>query len=279
MMFDMPNDIFISYRRDDEAGTAGRIYDFLIRDGGVSKSDIFKDVDNLVPGMNFVQVLEDRLKHCQIFIAIIGRQWLTATDGSGRRRLDNPHDYVRLEVASALQREVPLIPILVDGASVPYEQELPEDLGLLCQQHALEIRNARFEADIQPLADAIKWHRKNSPAGATSRLLLADAPISAPEKIVEQISPAEPSGAEKTNAKKIRSKLKAEMTHADRTTLGGLLYLADSGDPMYLYEVGTRFEKGHGVGKNVEIAKQYYRRSAKAGYVRAQRRLERLQPH
>src|SRR6516165_7093616 len=109
--------VFVSYRRQDSADIVGRISDRLI--GRFGKEEVFVDVDNIPPGDDFVRVLERAVAECQVFIAILGPNWITAADSDGRRRLDDPADYVRLEVAAALTRNIPVVPVLVGGATMP----------------------------------------------------------------------------------------------------------------------------------------------------------------
>ena len=99
--------IFISYRRDDSAGHAGRVHDRLEREFG--RDLLFMDVDAIPLGFNFVKVLEDQVTKCDVLLAIIGPGWLDARDDDGNRRLDNPHDYIRIEIAAALKRDIPVI--------------------------------------------------------------------------------------------------------------------------------------------------------------------------
>ncbi|MEM6839720.1 MAG: toll/interleukin-1 receptor domain-containing protein [Cyanobacteria bacterium P01_C01_bin.120] len=110
--------IFISYRRSDSEDVAGRIYDRLINHFG--KGNVFKDVDDIPFGVDFRDYLNASLDQCQIVLAVIGKTWLTATDDSGRRRLDNPADWVRLELEESLRRrDVLVVPLLVRRASLP----------------------------------------------------------------------------------------------------------------------------------------------------------------
>jgi hypothetical protein len=106
--------VFISYRRDDSAGQAGRIQDRLEREFG--RDLLFMDVDAIPLGMNFVKVLHEEVAKCGVLLAVIGPNWLDLRDEDGNRRLDDPDDFVRLEIAAALQRDIPVIPILLDGA-------------------------------------------------------------------------------------------------------------------------------------------------------------------
>ncbi len=108
--------IFISYRREDTAGFAGRLYDKLVAHFG--KDQVFMDIDTLKPGARFSDVIERTVGVCDAVIALIGRDWLSAADAEGQRRLDNPDDWVRMEIAKALKRDILVIPALFEGASV-----------------------------------------------------------------------------------------------------------------------------------------------------------------
>ena len=113
----MSKRIFISYRRDDSAGHTGRVFDRLR--GEFGQDALFMDVDAIPLGANFVQVLRAEVAKCDVLLAIIGPAWLDARDDDGNRRLDNPIDFVRVEIATALQRDIPVIPILLDGTRMP----------------------------------------------------------------------------------------------------------------------------------------------------------------
>jgi hypothetical protein len=136
-MANMNGQIFISYRREDAAYPAGRLYDRLQSRFAAEK--IFMDVDSLAPGVDFVEALERSVGGCDVLIAVIGRRWLSASDEEGNRRLDQPEDFVRVEVATALKRGIRVIPVLVEGAPVPRSRELPDDLKALVRRNALEV--------------------------------------------------------------------------------------------------------------------------------------------
>ena len=141
--------IFISYRREETAYPAGWLYDRLAdRFGG---RQVFKDVDSIQLGDDFVEVITRAVGSCDVLLALIGDQWLTITDAHGRRRLDDPDDFVRLEIEAALTRKVRVIPILVDGARMPRADELPDSLVKLVRRQALELSPARFEFDTSRL--------------------------------------------------------------------------------------------------------------------------------
>jgi hypothetical protein len=141
--------IFISYRREETAYPAGWLFDRLAHhfDGG----QVFKDVDSIQPGDDFVEVIATAVGSCDVLLALIGAEWLTITDEHGQRRLDNPDDFVRLEIEAALTRGVRVIPILLDGARMPRADELPASLAKLVRRQALELSPARFDFDTSRL--------------------------------------------------------------------------------------------------------------------------------
>ena len=150
----MSGKIFISYRREDSRGAAGRIYDRLETHFGHDK--LFMDVDTIQPGVDFVNAIEEAVKTTDIFLIVIGPDWLGITDNTGNRRIDNPEDFVRLEVSSALRRNVRVIPVLVDKATMPRSIDLPEDLQPLTRRNAIEISHTRFSMDAERLIRSIE---------------------------------------------------------------------------------------------------------------------------
>ncbi len=146
--------VFISYRRDDSAGHAGRVHDRLEREFGHDL--LFMDVDSIPLGVNFFKVLSERVGQCDVLLAVIGPNWLTVRDDEGVRRLDNPKDFVRIEIATALQRDIPVIPILLDGARIPKADQLPEDLKELTMRNGLDVRHASFHSDMDKLIKGLK---------------------------------------------------------------------------------------------------------------------------
>jgi hypothetical protein len=139
--------IFISYRRADAEGEAGRLYDDLVRLFGAAA--IFMDVSDIHPGKDFRQVLTDNVSKCTVLLAIIGPNWTQVTDASGVRRLDQPNDFVRLEVAAALARDIDVIPVLVHGARMPKAADLPENLQNLAYRNSVELTHARWNSEIE----------------------------------------------------------------------------------------------------------------------------------
>jgi hypothetical protein len=144
--------IFISYRREDSAGYTRAISDQLAQ--RFSKTRIFMDVDSIEPGLPFDQVIQNAVGRCDVLLAMIGRRWLEPREGSGPR-LNDPKDFVRIEIAAALSRDIRVIPVLLDGAAMPTEQDLPEPLRPLAFRNAIEVSNSRFASDVERLADAI----------------------------------------------------------------------------------------------------------------------------
>lgn len=146
--------IFLSYRRNDSVGYAGRLSDRLSDYFG--EKQLFIDVNAIRPGEDFINVIEQAVGCCEVLIAIIGKDWLTMTDPSGRRLLDNPEDFVRVEIASALSRNIRVIPVLVNGATMPRSEELPDALVKLARRNAVELSDARWKYDVDRLIKAIE---------------------------------------------------------------------------------------------------------------------------
>jgi hypothetical protein len=145
--------IFINYRRDDSIGTAGRLHDRLAQTFG--RKNLFMDVDNIPAGVDFVNQLNSQVGGCDIFLAIIGPNWLNAKDDYGRRRLDNLDDFVLVEIAAALARNIYVIPVLVDGALIPTADELPHSIKPLARRNAVEVRNTQFGRDAEALVEKV----------------------------------------------------------------------------------------------------------------------------
>lgn len=146
--------VFISYRRDDEPSFAGRLYDRLSQEFG--ESHVFMDVDSIELGLDFVHVIDAALSQCEILLTVIGADWLAASDGQGRPRLQNPNDYVRLEIQAALNRNIRVIPILVDGVQMPTAVDLPTSLQPLARRNGLPMSSARFRGDVESLAALLR---------------------------------------------------------------------------------------------------------------------------
>lgn len=146
--------IFISYRREDASADARSIYQHLVRFFGASR--IFMDVDTIEKGRDFTLVLDEHLRRSNVMLAVIGNRWLSAADETGARRLDDPKDFVRLEIAHALERGLPIIPVLVGGARLPAATELPDDLKPLTKRQATTLTHENFARDVEGLERDIK---------------------------------------------------------------------------------------------------------------------------
>src|SRR5215475_2478142 len=146
--------IFVSYRREDSEHLAGRLYDRLADRFG--EGQVFMDVDTIELGVDFGEEIVRAVARCKVLLAVIGPGWLTAADERGPRRLDNPKDFVRLEIETALDRGVRVIPILAQGAVMPGQDELPESLARLASRNALLIRHESFRSDAGRLIGAIE---------------------------------------------------------------------------------------------------------------------------
>ncbi|MCE7913343.1 MAG: TIR domain-containing protein [Nitrosomonas sp. PRO4] len=147
--------IFISYRRDDSADYAGRLYDRLA--GHFGRDQVFMDIDQIEPGEVFDNVIKEKLATVQAAVVLIGKRWLDIADANGQRRLDHPDDWVRLEITALLERDIRVIPVLVGGAAMPKLEQLPEYLVPLIRRQAHEIMShARFHADTDKLIKVLE---------------------------------------------------------------------------------------------------------------------------
>jgi hypothetical protein len=152
--------IFISYRRDDTEGEAGRLFDDLTRTFG--EDSVFMDVAGINPGLDFRKAIDDNVATCGVLLAMIGPTWTTIANGEGHRRLDDENDFVRLEIASALARNVAVIPVLVHDAKMPHPDQLPDNLKDLAYRNSVEITHARWNSDVQLLTKALSQYVTSS---------------------------------------------------------------------------------------------------------------------
>lgn len=187
--------IFISYRREDSEGQAGRLYDDLAEQFGPDA--VFMDVAGIEPGRDFRRVIDERVSSCAVLLAVIGRGWLAAADERGKRRLDDTTDFVRLETASALRRDIPVVPVLVHGARMPRAEELPDDLVELAYRNGVELTHARWASDVQVLVKALKPYvvpQSGASAQPAQAIASESTPAPAPARLVpENKGPATPS--------------------------------------------------------------------------------------
>ncbi len=150
----MVGKIFINYRRGDDPGFTGRLFDQL--DNAFETGQLFMDVDSIDPGLDFVDVLSEQVARCDVFLSVIGQEWLDARDERGERRLDSPNDFVRIEIESALEQGKRVIPVLVNDAKLPSADDLPESLKPLVRRNAVRLTHDRFRADSAGLIGALK---------------------------------------------------------------------------------------------------------------------------
>src|SRR5262245_39022006 len=169
----MADKIFINYRRDDSAGTAGRLHDRFVQTFG--RKNLFMDVDHIPAGVDFVDFLRSQVAACDVFLAVIGPNWLDAKDDSGRRRFDNPDDFVTIEIAAALARNIRVIPVLVDGARTPKADKLPDSVKPLARRNAVEVRNTHFGRDAEALANKVAEALKDARPVTRQSSIMASA--------------------------------------------------------------------------------------------------------
>src|SRR5262245_8572664 len=165
--------VFISYRRADSAGYSGCVMYRLDRELG--RDLVFMAVNAIPLRMNFSKVLHEEVAKCSVLRAVIGPNWVDARDEHGNRRLDNPNDFVRIEIVAALQRSIPVIPLLLDGARIPKADELPEDLKELSLRNGMEIHHASFQDDMNRLIRGLKGEADQAGAADGAHLAGGDA--------------------------------------------------------------------------------------------------------
>jgi hypothetical protein len=151
----MPS-IFISYRREESPDLSGRIGDFLERQFG--SRAVFRDVDAILAGSNFVKAIQRALDDARVMLVIIGPHWIHMREANGWRRIDLPTDFVHYEIATALRTGKLVVPILVDGASLPTAAELPPDIAALADATPVVVRNDPYFAD--DMAHAVATFRR-----------------------------------------------------------------------------------------------------------------------
>ena len=148
----MPGMIFINYRRSDTGWTARSVSECLAEE--FTSERLFIDVD-LSGGVDFVDALEKQLAECDVMVSLIGPSWMNARDEAGTWRIDEPRDWERIELETALRRGIRVVPVLVDGAAMPHEGELPETLKLFARRQAIRITHENFKAQVQSLFKAV----------------------------------------------------------------------------------------------------------------------------
>jgi hypothetical protein len=164
------NTIFINYRRHDSSASAGRLTDRLVDRFG--RDQVFFDVDAIPVGVDFVDYLSEQVARTCAMLIIIGQHWLNSADDTGRLRLENPNDFVRVEIEAALARDITIIPVLVDEAKLPRRDLLPKSLQPLVNRQAIAIRHETFNSDIAPLVhmlDGLVGNERREPGSIEQR--------------------------------------------------------------------------------------------------------------
>lgn len=167
---DRPVDLFISYRREDEPHAAARLYMELANT--IPKDRIFMDIDGIPLGQNFVRVIQERVANCKMLLAVVGRKWVKANRpvkwlglSWSTLRLKDPKDFVRIEICTAMERSIPIIPVLVDTAAMPADAELPAAMQGFENFQAARVSHHSFAADAKVLADGIAEAKKYTGSG------------------------------------------------------------------------------------------------------------------
>ena len=169
-MIQSSNHVFICYRRDDSADITGRFYDRLVSRFG--KDAIFKDVDSIPLGVDFRTHVDQTIRNCSVVLVMIGERWLDARDESGVRRLDQERDHVRIEIQSALAREVPIVPVIVGKATHPSPGDLPESIQSLAFRNGTSLRSdPHFHSDAGYIIDHLATHLLSPDAGVTQAIV------------------------------------------------------------------------------------------------------------
>ena len=183
--------IFISYRRDDTEGEAGRLFDDLVLHFG--EDAVFMDVAGIAPGRDFRKAIDESVATCGVLLAVMGKRWVDAKNEAGERRLEDPGDFVRLETASALKRDIPVIPVLVHGATMPVAQQLPDDLKELAYRNGMELTHPRWKSDVELLIKALTPHAgapRSQPEHAVNQPAAAATPVAKPTVAPVETAPA-----------------------------------------------------------------------------------------
>lgn len=292
--------IFLSYRREDSGGWAGRLYDRLSQHFG--GEHVFMDIDTIAPGLDFVEVIQHAVQSCDVLIAVIGRQWLTVADATGQPRLANPEDFVRLEIATALERNIRVIPVLFEGAPMPRSTDLPDDLKRLSRRHAVEVRDIPFHHDVDRLITV----RDSVLSGATPQ---AGEGVSPPLRQLAEdhthTADSHGQAKEQTTTRPHRLSVFSRLRHMSQLwerfhiphpsamsvriglaltvllVLGGILIWLNvphgpeklANDAEEQYRIGTQYFYGTGVDRDYAEALRRFRKAAAQGHAGAQTNL------
>jgi TPR repeat protein len=280
----MPRGVFICYRREESAFAARAIYDRVAQK--VGRENVFLDVDNIDPGVDWFDALNERVAACDALVAVIGRNWVAA-DKDNRRRIDDPDDFVRIEIEAALKRGVRVIPVLVDGALMPKTSDLPESLRGLARRQNIEVSHSRFETDVERLTrvlasilEPLRLRQVDETEGALS----ADRMSAEPDKV-------EPKQTSRETEQTRRYRVAAEGGDANGQVNLGRLYQngldglpKDDREAMRLYKLaadqgsasgqahlGVMYEQGRGgLPKDDREAARLYKLAAGKGNAQGQ---------
>lgn len=237
----MAGKIFINYRRGDDPGFAGRLFDRL--EEAFTAERIFIDIDNIEPGLDFVRVLEDQVDACDVLLAVIGPNWLTAKDEAGARRLDNPNDFVRIEIESGLKLGKRIIPVLVNNADMPRADDLPESLKPLSRRNAVRLTHERFRADAQGLVKQLEKALLDAEAAhQAARTAAEEAAKRRVEEEAAKAAEAERQQKEKTRLDAIAGLSAEQIAKAEE--LANWEFIKDSKDEPDYRDHIARFPQG-----------------------------------
>ena len=251
--------VFLSYRRDDAADAADRIHDRLVAKYGADR--LFMDVDNIPPGLDFRNVIDKAVGKCHVFLTVIGPGWLTTADRTGKLRLENPADFVRLEIEAALTRDIPVIPVLVGGTDVPRPDQLPESLQSLAFRNAIHIRrNPDFHKDVDRL---ILWMEKLLEPRKPVRKSRSGAAVEAERKAAADAAYAE--GEKYYHAIGVKQDYAAAARHFREA--------AELNHAAAQFTLGWLYRNGWGVPKDHAEAVVWYQKAAAQNHADAQRNM------
>ena len=260
--------IFISYRRSDSQHAVDRLQQEMRPYVKNARRDIFVDVDNIPIGRDFEEHLQGKVSECDALLAVIGPDWLTSSKDDGTRRIDDPEDFVRTEIAAALSRNIPVVPVLLDGAQVPHASQLPENLKPLAKRNGAQLDRKSFAADVDHIMTGLGLTKSGGGAGKWLAGLVAVAALAvggwygwqvygdalfAPEgepEVTEiadagDTAPAEPEDAESEEDAEYR----AELITRYQAALGALEYydgIVDGEVSDAIHDASKAFTADHG---------------------------------
>src|SRR5262245_59345249 len=218
----MPS-VFVCYRREDTAAYAGWLRQSLV--DSLGKQQVFMDIDTIAPGEDFEHVIHYTLDKADVVLVLIGSKWATLQDETGLRRLDDPDDYVRLEIASALTRQIRVIPVLVGGARLPKSDQLPDDVRKLVRRQAIELSDTRWEYDTERLIGSIRQvagipMAAPTPAAATP---FESAPVPTPRVVLPTPVAATPEPAIAVAGVAVSTSVSRDVREAARPSIDAVI--------------------------------------------------------